>query len=110
MNICGIGLGCLILALGALLAYLGMAALMEMTLGGDFGAKPRHHWNRWETKKHKVFFWIPCDIIIENMIKYLIMRYANEDTIFELLKLPWQLWNAGLEHGHHVRDDLVISG
>lgn len=31
MNICGIGLGCLILALGALLAYLGMAALMEMS-------------------------------------------------------------------------------
>jgi hypothetical protein len=44
------------------------------------------------------------------MIKYVIMRYANEATIFELLKLPWQLWNAGLEHGHHVRDDLVISG
>ncbi|CAK9097040.1 unnamed protein product [Durusdinium trenchii] len=31
MNICGIALGCMILALGALLAYLGMAALMEMS-------------------------------------------------------------------------------
>ena len=31
MNICGIVLGCLILSLGALLAYLGMAALMEMS-------------------------------------------------------------------------------
>jgi len=31
MNICGIALGCLILALGALLAYIGMAALMEMS-------------------------------------------------------------------------------
>lgn len=35
MNICGIALGCLILALGALLAYIGMAALMEMWLGAD---------------------------------------------------------------------------
>lgn len=37
MKICGVALGCGLLALGALLAYIGMAALMEMTLGRDHG-------------------------------------------------------------------------
>ena len=31
MNVCGVGLGCLMLMTGALLAYLGMDALMDMT-------------------------------------------------------------------------------
>ena len=35
MNICGVGLGCLMLMTGALLAYLGMEALMDMSC-------PRH--------------------------------------------------------------------
>ena len=41
MNVCGVGLGCLMLMTGALLAYLGMDALMDMT--GTYFTVPDVH-------------------------------------------------------------------